>query len=180
MFTSCHCVRCVSLFFPISPSAPFIFPAASLHPLSGICAVRACGASFGSACVIYCYIALPCPIHVSHLPLVSIVVAPAVCSHSLSRFACYFFLCLSMLLFCTPSVGWLSWLFSFLSVHRGRLLLFSFVFGPSLRCIASVVCLGWRSLSATSLSLPYYIILVAPCFKKSFKIRSWVPSPQMP
>ena len=25
-----------------------------------------------------------------------------------------------------------------------------------------------------------YIILVAPCFKKYFKIRSWVPSPQMP
>jgi len=24
------------------------------------------------------------------------------------------------------------------------------------------------------------IILVAPRFKKSFKIRSWVPSPQMP
>jgi len=28
----------------------------------------------------------------------------------------------------------------------------------------------------------YHYILVAPCFKKSFnfKIRSWVPSPQMP
>ena len=26
----------------------------------------------------------------------------------------------------------------------------------------------------------YIYILVAPCFKKSFKIRSWVPSPQMP
>ena len=25
-----------------------------------------------------------------------------------------------------------------------------------------------------------FLILVAPCFKKSFKIRSWVPSPQMP
>jgi len=25
-----------------------------------------------------------------------------------------------------------------------------------------------------------YIILIAPCFKKYFKIRSWVPSPQMP
>ena len=24
------------------------------------------------------------------------------------------------------------------------------------------------------------LILVAPCFKKSFNIRSWVPSPQMP
>ena len=24
------------------------------------------------------------------------------------------------------------------------------------------------------------LILVAPCFKESFKIRSWVPSPQMP
>ena len=37
--------------------------------------------------VSYCYSALPCPIHVSHLPLVSIVVAHAVCSHSLSRLA---------------------------------------------------------------------------------------------
>jgi len=26
----------------------------------------------------------------------------------------------------------------------------------------------------------YTYILVAPRFKKSFKIRSWVPSPQMP
>ena len=60
-----------------------------------------------------------------------------------------------MLLFCTPSVGWLRWLFYFLSVHRGRLLLFSFIFGPSLRCIASVVCLG--SFSATSLSLPFSV-----------------------
>jgi len=61
-----------------------------------------------------------------------------------------------MLLFCTPSsVGWLRWLFSFLSVHRSRLLLFSFIFGPSLRCVASVVCLG--SLSATSLSLPFSV-----------------------
>jgi len=25
-----------------------------------------------------------------------------------------------------------------------------------------------------------WITMVAPCFKKSFKIRSWVPSPQMP
>ena len=117
--------------------------------------------------VSYCYSALPCPIHVSHLPLplVSIVVARAVCSHSLSRFACYFFLCLCLCccvappLCCTPSVGWLRWLFSFLSVHRGRLLL-CFIFGPSLRCIASVVCLG--SLSATSRAVPSVLCLCHP------------------
>jgi len=40
-------------------------------------------------------------------------------------------------------------------VHHGRLLLVSFRFGPSLRCIASFVCLG--SLSATSLSLPFSV-----------------------
>ena len=69
--------------------------------------------------------------------------------------------CVYMLLFCAPSVGWLRWLFSFLSVHRGRLLLVSFIFGPSLRCIASVVCLG--SLSAASLSLPFSLSLSPSC-----------------
>ena len=82
------------------------------------------------------------------------------CLLSLSFSFCLILLSVSvsMLLFCTPSVGyvgWLRWLFSFLSVHRGRLLLFSFIFGPCLRCIASVVCLG--SLSATSLSLPFSV-----------------------
>ena len=136
----------VSLFFPISPSAPLLFLAASLHPLSGICAVSACIAHHSALPVSYCYSSLPCPIHVSHLPLVSIVCHSG-CSRCLFLLSFSFCLILlsvsvSMLLFCTPSVGWLRWLFSFLSVHRGRLLLVSFISGPSLRCIASVVCLG--------------------------------------
>ena len=83
------------------------------------------------------------------------------CLFSLSFAFCLILLSVSvsmlLFLFCAPSVGWLHWLFSFLSlsVHRGRLLLFSFIFGPYLRCIASVVCLG--SLSATSLSLPFSV-----------------------
>ena len=117
----------VSLFFCISPSAPLLFLAASLNPLSGICAVSACSASFGSACIIL----LQC-LTVSHtcLPL-----APCLhsgcsrCLFSLSFLFCLILLSVSvsMLLFCTPSVGWLRWLFSSLSVHRGRLLLWLIV-----------------------------------------------------
>ena len=37
-----------------------------------------------------------------------------------------------------------------------------------------------RSPACVRQSIYNYYILVAPCFKKSFKIRSWIPSPQMP
>ena len=124
----------VSLFFPISPSAPLLFLAASLHPLSGRFAQLVPVAHHSALPVSYCYGALPCPIHVSHLPLLSIVVAHAVCClFSLSFSFCLILpsVSVSMLLFCTPSVGWLRWLFSIFSVHRGRLLLFSFISGPS-------------------------------------------------
>jgi len=119
MFTPCQCSICVTIFF-ISPSAPpLLFPAASLRPLSGICAVSACSASFGSACVIL----LQC-FTVSHtcLPF-------APCLHSgCSR--CLFLLSFSFCLILLST--------SYIAYPGGTLL------------------------------------------QKSFKIRSWVPSPQMP
>jgi len=37
-----------------------------------------------------------------------------------------------------------------------------------------------RGLIPIPYTIIYILVVVAPCFKKSFKIRSWVPSPQMP
>jgi len=71
--------------------------------------------------VSYCYSALPCPIHVSHLSLACLHSGCSRCLFSLSFSFCLILLSVSvsMLLFCTPFVGWLRWLFSSLSVHRG-------------------------------------------------------------
>jgi len=91
--------------------------------------------------VSYCYSALPCPIHVSHLPLVIIVHSGCsrCCLFSLSFSFCLILLSVSVL-FCTPSVGWLrSTLVVFFSVCVHSLciaavcyLLISLSCGPSL------------------------------------------------
>jgi len=109
----------VSLFFfyICSPSAPLLlFLAASLHPLCGICAVSACSAAFGiirfGLCHVGGYSALyrvpSYTCFVSHLPLVSIVVDPAVCclfSLSFSFCVLHEILLSVPVLFSPPSVG---------------------------------------------------------------------------
>jgi len=105
-----------------------------------------------------CYSTLPCPMHMSptcplspqRLLTLSVLTLFLVLLDT-SFCVCVYVVILHRLCRLATLV-----VFFFVCVHhRGRLLLFSFIFGPSLRCITSVVCLG--SLSATSLSLPFSV-----------------------
>jgi len=133
--------------------------------------------------VSYCYSALPCPVHVSQcLPL-----APCLhsgcsrCLFSLSFSFCLILLSVyvSMLLFCTPSVGWLRWLFSFyvcasrsfiiiqlyirslLTVHRLRRVS---RFVVCYITVPSVLCLCHPPVTSIIVRLPHHLCLCGSAF----------------